>query len=128
MCQVLWRNHPTSLNGLITNGGKKDDSKVHKGPWVTENKDQLICSSTSLGSMVVSICIVPVQYCHPNKKKVTKTRYLLGSFSQCTFVTEQLLNKKGVLGEYMSLSIKIMNVVASCKLSVVKGFELWNSN
>ena len=42
---------------------------MKKAPLTEEKKDELKCSLTSLGSMVVSMFIVPVHFRHPDKKK-----------------------------------------------------------
>ena len=52
---------------------------------------------------------------------------LLGSCSQCIFITEQLLKIIGVPEEGTSLSIKTMNGEASHKSNVIEGLEVSNS-
>ena len=51
-------------------GGKRDSIGVDKAAAVADKKDKLTCISASLGFMVVSMCIAPLQIRHPRKKRL----------------------------------------------------------
>ena len=67
------------------------------------------------------MCVVPVRVKHSDSDKEVKTFALLDTYSQETFVTENLISKFGVSGKRTSVNIKTSSENQKQPSSLVQG-------
>ena len=66
------------------------------------------CASTKFRSDVINMCVVPVQICHPDSKKVLDTYAMLDNCSQDTFVKEEIIEALGITGAKTRVTVKTL--------------------
>ena len=107
-CKICNEKYLTTLHGLKVekkssgNGSNirtnSQNSSTHNTVVVEDDQnEEICCSSTYTGSNVVSLCVAPASIKH-RTSKVLETHVILDSFSQGTFMDEQLLVELQILG------------------------------
>ena len=81
-CKICKEKHATGLYGFKPKKeGVKQDSGNDDNKQITTTctgVQSLSCASTKFRSDVISMCVVPVQICHPDSNKVFLHRYNAG--------------------------------------------------
>ena len=102
LCKIGKEKH---LTGLHRFKPKKERVKQDRG-----NDDNKQITTTCTGvqwpsfaslkfrSDVISMCVVPVQICHPDSNKVLDTYVMLDNCSQGTFVKEEIIEAMHITG------------------------------
>ena len=121
--QILQWKTPSVLHGLKIQKHKKKEN--NEDTDTKEDKPEGVkCASINTGSDVTSMCIVPVQITSTNTSKKVHTYTLLDSFSQGTFILDQLANDLGISGRKTSLTIKTLNGEFSSNSTALEGLKV----
>ena len=121
--KVCSRRHPTVLYGLKIQKPKK--KRNNEDTDTKEDKpEEVKCASTNTGSDVISMCIVPVQITSKNTSKKVHAYALLDSFSQGTFILDQLANDLGIFERKASLTIKALNGDFTSNSTAIEGLKV----
>ena len=102
-CKICKEEHPTGLHGFTF---KRKNKSNNNG---TDSNDPTVSCATATFSQVIGMCVVPVRVKHSDSDKEVKTFALLDTWSQGTFVTEDLISKLRVSGVKTSINIKTLN-------------------
>ena len=85
------------------------------------------CASTKFRSDVINMCVVPVQICHPDSKKVLDTYAMLDNCSQDTFVKEEIIEALGITGAKTRVTVKTLNGEVSQMTIVAENLKVAGS-
>ena len=123
MCKISSRRHFTVLHGLEIQKHKKklnnEDTNTKE-----DKQEKIRRASINTWSDVISMCIVPVQITSTDTSKKVHTYALLDSFSQGTFILDQLTNDLGISGRKASLTIKTLNGEFTTKSTALEGLKV----
>ena len=108
--------HPTILHRIKIekNKSKKGTNKVAATPATTKSQDEVKWASINTWSNVISMYTVSVKIKGSSGNKVICTFALLDSYSQGTFILDQLRDHLCIPGRETSVTIKTIN--GKCKI------------
>ena len=126
-CKVCNGRHPTILHGIKIEKKKlkKGTDKVAATP---KSQDEVKCASINTGSNVISMCKVPVKIKGSSSSNVIYTYALLDSWSQGTFILDQLRDHLRIPGRETSVTIKTINGEIKSPSKAIDGLQVSGIN
>ena len=86
-----------------------------------------LCFLTKVRSDVISMCVVPVQICHPDSNKVLDTYAMLDNCFQGTFLKEEMIEALGVTEAGARVTVKTLNGEISQTTTMVENLKVAGS-
>ena len=132
MCK---ERHLTTLHGLKVEKGNTSDKDKHEYNQNSEQDEKdtpsvktFQCNSTYAGSDVVSLCVISIRVSHKQSIIAINTYALFNSFSQGTFVTEEVLKEMNLKGKGTTITVKTLNGEVTENSKVIEGLKVSNSS
>ena len=126
-CEVCNGRHPTILHGIKIekNKSKKGTDEVAATLATTKSQDEVKCASVNTGS---NVSTVPVKIKGSSGNKVIRTYALLDSWSQETFILDQLRDHFCIPGRETSVTIKTINGEFKSSSKAIDGLQVSGVN